>query len=786
MNRAVLERVLARLQAVRRSGNGWMARCPSHEDRTPSLAVRVADDGRVLLHCHAGCSIEAVLAAVGLRVRDLFPDARPAGDPSSLSSNRATAQPIDMAPEPPGCTVAQYARAKRLPERFLRELGLGDITYQRRAAVRIPYLDSAGDEAAVRFRTAISEENGDSGQRFRWRRGSKPMLYGLDRLSLFIAEHEFVIIVEGESDCHTLWLHGYPAIGLPGAAAWREEWATLLDRFGMVYVVVEQDDGGDAVLRWLARSRIRDRARIITLAGAKDPSELFCHEPEAFRERWQAAMERASPWSARAQCEQDRERADLWAACEHIATRDDILGLMVETLGRMGVVGEERVAKLIYLALTGRLLARPPSLAIKGPSSAGKSYLIGSVLRLFPAAAYYALSAMSERSLAYSEEPLEHRTLVLYEAAGIQGDFGAYLVRSLLSEGCVRYETVEKTKDGFKARLIQRPGPTGLIITTTAIRLHPENETRVLSVPVTDGPDHTRRVLERLADEREIDGVDVSPWHALQSWLERAERRVTIPYAGALAAMVPPVAVRMRRDFSAVLTLIQAHAVLHQARRERDGLGRIVATIDDYAAVRELVADLVACGVEASVPTTVREAVAAVRRLSESTDGGVTVTAVGALIGIDKSAASRRVRAALERGYLRNLEDRRGRPLRLVLGDPLPGDVEILPSPESLLSGCAVARLPAGQDDPPLPNPASGAGEVANGCELGDFGHAVRAYLPTQSSTDATAKGGADLGLPLSATYDVSLRDPNSYGCAQCGRFAFPEPTVCFWCRGAL
>lgn len=148
--------------------------------------------------------------------------------------------------------------------------------------------------------------------------------------------------------------------------------------------------------------------------------------------------------------------------------------------------------------------------------------------------------------------------------------------------------------------------------------------------------------------------------------------------------------------------------VLHQARRERDGLGRIVATIDDYAAVRELLADLVACGVEASVPITVREAVTAVRRLNEGTHGGVTVTAVAASIGIDKSAASRRVRAVLERGYLRNLEDRRGRPLCLVPGDPLPGDVEISPRPDSLLNGCAVAPLPAGQDDPPPPRPVSG------------------------------------------------------------------------------
>jgi hypothetical protein len=54
------------------------------------------------------------------------------------------------------------------------------------------------------------------------------------------------------------------------------------------------------------------------------------------------------------------------------------------------------------------------------------------------------------------------------------------------------------------------------------------------------------------------------------------------------------VAVRLRRDFSVILSLIRAHALLHQATRERDGEGGVIASIEDYARVRELVADLVA------------------------------------------------------------------------------------------------------------------------------------------------------------------------------------------------
>lgn len=71
------ERLLLRLERYRRTGDAkWMACCPAHEDRTPSLSIRELpeEDGKLLIHCFAGCSAEDVLAAVGLDFADLFPD----------------------------------------------------------------------------------------------------------------------------------------------------------------------------------------------------------------------------------------------------------------------------------------------------------------------------------------------------------------------------------------------------------------------------------------------------------------------------------------------------------------------------------------------------------------------------------------------------------------------------------------------------------------------------------------------------------------------------------------
>lgn len=67
------ERLLERLDAVRDNGGGrWLARCPAHDDRSPSLSVRQTNDGTVLIHCFAGCSAADVVAAVGLEFRELF------------------------------------------------------------------------------------------------------------------------------------------------------------------------------------------------------------------------------------------------------------------------------------------------------------------------------------------------------------------------------------------------------------------------------------------------------------------------------------------------------------------------------------------------------------------------------------------------------------------------------------------------------------------------------------------------------------------------------------------
>lgn len=73
--------LLQGLESVRPRGPGkWSARCPGHADKSPSLSIREGEDGRLLVHCFAGCTAEEITGSLGLRVADLFIDAPSTGE----------------------------------------------------------------------------------------------------------------------------------------------------------------------------------------------------------------------------------------------------------------------------------------------------------------------------------------------------------------------------------------------------------------------------------------------------------------------------------------------------------------------------------------------------------------------------------------------------------------------------------------------------------------------------------------------------------------------------------
>lgn len=80
---SVLERLQERGLKTKRVGGQWEGQCPAHEDRSPSLSIGEGNDSKVLLHCQAGCTLDQIVGALGITLRDLFPPngKKATGDP---------------------------------------------------------------------------------------------------------------------------------------------------------------------------------------------------------------------------------------------------------------------------------------------------------------------------------------------------------------------------------------------------------------------------------------------------------------------------------------------------------------------------------------------------------------------------------------------------------------------------------------------------------------------------------------------------------------------------------
>ena len=227
-------KILARLRGVKRTGPAaWMAICPAHADHDPSLSVRLAEDGRTLLHCFAGCALASIITAVNMTVADLSPD-RPLGLPGGPRPH-ADPRGNGAPPAPPTSPVRgpqeplrrdPFAESRGVPGEDLGDEGGGVVFTYRLMDGRL----------APRHhrRKFLHEPKG-----WTWT-GTKEdgdlVPYGLWKLDM-AREQDQLLLVEGETDTLTAWHHGIPALGLPGADMAGLLRAEYLQGFSRIFVV---------------------------------------------------------------------------------------------------------------------------------------------------------------------------------------------------------------------------------------------------------------------------------------------------------------------------------------------------------------------------------------------------------------------------------------------------------------------------------------------------------------------------------------------------------------------
>lgn len=242
MNLTPLEKVLHRLREKgiepRPSGDGYSCRCPAHDDHSPSLSIDSADDGKVLLTCHAGCSFNAMVAAMGLEPPDLFPDDGAGSTTSSRSSSRSSPRPQVR----PAIDRPTFATAEDAVAHLERVMG-------RKAVRREDYPDADGQlvGSVLRF-------DGPDGKTFRpvsrtdagsWVCEGMPAPRPLYRLPEVLAADGPIYVAEGEKAADALVSLGLCATTSPNGAksAGKADWSPLQGR--RVVIVPDRDDPGE-------------------------------------------------------------------------------------------------------------------------------------------------------------------------------------------------------------------------------------------------------------------------------------------------------------------------------------------------------------------------------------------------------------------------------------------------------------------------------------------------------------------------------------------------------------
>jgi hypothetical protein len=645
------------------NGTGkYMLHCPAHADSTPSLAV-TEEDSKVLVHCHGGCEQDAVIQA--LKAKGLWQG----GDPSSVAQGAG----IEEAPR--GVTLKEYAACKHLSVEFLKNLGLTDTKHKGEQAVRIPYRGTDGEEVAVRFRVAMR------GRRFEWKSGCHAILYGLDRLEE-IRRAGWVLLVEGESDVQTLWHYRMPALGIPGKGTWKREWSEYL-REGLTVFVWQEPDADDLTRR--VADGLPELRVIAAPNGIKDPSEahVLGLDVPAWLEKLKAS---SVPFAATLDTEKAKRSEELRVQAESVLSAEDPLELTAAALKGMGYGGDINPALIVYLAITSRLLelrddAMPSHTLVKGSTSAGKSYTIKKVIRLFPDEAIHVIDAGSPRVLIYDDADLRHRCVVFWEADSMPQDEdnpAASAIRNLAQDARLHYQYVLRDAEtgGFTVGEIDKPGPT-MLLTTSTKDLPEQMATRFFTLDMPEDFAQVKAALTAQGQLEEDGAIEPGPeLAAFQGYLQtRAPWNVHVPFAGILAEEInkTDAAARVLRDWSRLLAMVKSTAILRHQMRTTDDRGRLVATLADYDTVRGLVLDTFEGSVSAAGKK-VRAAVGGVRELIEQDHKKTTVTAadLAAHLKISKPTAGRWAAAAVEEGWLVNDETRAKHPARLRLGEKLP------------------------------------------------------------------------------------------------------------------
>lgn len=267
---APVQQVIDALRAAgcdpRCNSGGWMARCPAHDDRTPSLSISEGSDGKALVRCHAECRMESIVAALSLKPADLFPKNN--GSPRHPLQAKQSTPPKTHLTLDDAIAAAAYHVKREHPD-VVQTVYRYSETYARLR------LDWAADEPGKTVREISKPSTGG------WILKRPPGKTPLYRIAE-IEEAAAVYVCEGEKPCDAGWAIGLPCTTSGASSSARTaDWSGLAGRF--VVILPDADPPGEkyaeAVVEQLLSVFPPAEVRVLRLPGLGDGEDLheFCN-----------------------------------------------------------------------------------------------------------------------------------------------------------------------------------------------------------------------------------------------------------------------------------------------------------------------------------------------------------------------------------------------------------------------------------------------------------------------------------------------------------------------------
>lgn len=476
-----------------------------------------------------------------------------------------------------------------------------EIKFNKDKGLVFPYYDMNKVHQGSKYRKRLDQLP----DKFHTTKKFNPILFGLQLLPE-IKKHNYVLLVEGETDVISAWKRGIPALGISGVSNWKPSFIKdyQLDELKQVFVWYEKDEASKGLIQKIGKDLpacvVVDHEKYKDLSEMNREDESHDNFHQLLRDSQNKGVTAGSfLFEARnkrfIEITEDKEYGELINLKEK-----DFNQKLLDDIKSCGFGGNLAPVLAAILSINSKKLDKPFHLQLLAESGSGKSFTIDTSIKFFPEDQVHIMEASTPATFIYDETDISKKALYVKEIDSVpQGDSSiASALRNAMSHGILKYQTTVED-DNKGRRIVDNFREVKSVLTTGTRTPEIQTSTRLLLMDVDYSTDQIKINMQlqalRFAGYNQNKNPDV--WKLFFEALDLKnpnDIEVEVPFAPKLYAAITNdksyMDVRWNRDFSSLMAAIQSSAILHHRFREKisdfPNL-KLVATLDDYEFVRD-------------------------------------------------------------------------------------------------------------------------------------------------------------------------------------------------------